>query len=80
MSRIAVSPGQRVARGQVIGYVGSTGMSTGPHLHWEVWRNGVAINPRSISFSSVVALSGEKLRAFKARVAGLLAVRVGSRG
>ena len=77
MSRIAVSPGQHVARGQVIGYVGSTGLSTGPHLHWEVWRNGVAINPRSISFSSVTALSGEKLRAFKARVAGLLAVRVG---
>ena len=77
MSRIAVSPGQHVARGQVIGYVGSTGLSTGPHLHWEVWRNGVAINPRSISFSSVTALSGEKLRAFKTRVASLLAVRVG---
>ena len=79
MSRFAVSQGQRVARGQVIGYVGSTGMSTGPHLHWEVWRNGQAINPRSISFSSVSALSGERLRAFKARVASLLAVRIGGR-
>jgi murein DD-endopeptidase MepM/ murein hydrolase activator NlpD len=78
MSRIAVARGQRVRQGQVIGYVGSTGMSTGPHLHWEVWRNGQTINPRSISFASVAALSGESLRRFKARVAGLLAVRVGS--
>ena len=78
MSRIAVARGQRVRQGQVIGYVGSTGMSTGPHLHWEVWRNGQTINPRSISFASVAALSGESLRRFKARVAGLLAVRTGS--
>jgi murein DD-endopeptidase MepM/ murein hydrolase activator NlpD len=78
MSRIAVSSGTRVRQGQVIGYVGSTGMSTGPHLHWEVWKNGAAINPRSVSFASVAALSGEKLRAFKAKVAQLLAVRVGA--
>jgi len=78
MSKFAVRAGQRVSRGQVIGYVGSTGMSTGPHLHWEVWRNGQAINPRSISFSSVAALSGAKLRAFKARVSRLLSVQVGS--
>ena len=77
MSRFAVHQGQRVSRGQVIGYVGSTGMSTGPHLHWEVWRNGQTINPRSISFSSVAALSGANLRAFKARVASLMSVKVG---
>lgn len=79
MSRIAVRPGAHVARGQVIGYVGSTGMSTGPHLHWEVWRNGVAINPRSMSFSSVAQLSGDALRAFKAKVAALLSVKPGAR-
>ena len=79
MSRIAVSAGERVRQGEVIGYVGSTGNSTGPHLHWEVWKNGAAINPRSISFSSIATLSGANLRAFKARVASLLAVRPGGR-
>ncbi|KQO08232.1 M23 family metallopeptidase [Sphingomonas sp. Leaf242] len=77
MSRIAVTSGTRVRAGQVIGYVGSTGMSTGPHLHWEVWKNGAAINPRTVSFASVAQLSGGKLRAFSAKVARLLAVRVG---
>jgi murein DD-endopeptidase MepM/ murein hydrolase activator NlpD len=45
MSRIAVSPGQQVLKGQVIGFVGSTGRSTGPHLHYEVRYQGRAINP-----------------------------------
>ncbi len=79
MSRIAVQPGTRVAQGQVIGYVGSTGMSTGPHLHYEVWRNGVSVNPRTMSFTQVAQLSGAALRAFRARVATLLAVKPGAR-
>jgi len=77
MSRIAVAPGTHVAQGQIIGYVGSTGLSTGPHLHYELWRNGAAVNPRSISFSTVQQLSGAALRAFKARVASLLSVKPG---
>lgn len=45
MSRIAVAQGQQVRKGDVIGYVGSTGRSTGPHLHYEVRVSGDAVNP-----------------------------------
>lgn len=75
MSRIAVRAGQRVSPGQVIGYVGSTGLSTGPHVHYEIRRNNVPINPLSVTMASVAQLAGADLRAFKARVATLLAVR-----
>jgi murein DD-endopeptidase MepM/ murein hydrolase activator NlpD len=46
LSRVMVVPGQRVRRGEVIGLVGSTGRSTGPHLHYEVFRAGVQVDPR----------------------------------
>lgn len=57
MSKILVKPGQRVRQGQVIGRVGTTGNSTGPHLHFEVIQNGAAINPIKVANLSV----GEKL-------------------
>lgn len=45
MSRLAVSAGDRVRKGDIVGYVGSTGRSTGPHLHYEVRVDGMAVNP-----------------------------------
>lgn len=47
MSRLAVAPGAVVRKSDVIGYVGSTGRSTGPHLHYEVLVNGRAVDPMS---------------------------------
>ena len=74
MSRIAVRSGQSVRRGQVIGYVGSTGLSTGPHLHYELYRNGAAINPASVNFVTRATLSGRELAAFRNRLDQLTAL------
>ncbi len=46
-SRIVVKPGQAVTRGQVVGYVGTTGLSTGCHLHLQIYKDGVRVNPAS---------------------------------
>lgn len=65
MSRIAVRGGQSVKRGQVIGYVGSTGLSTGAHLHYEMYRSGRAVDPRSVKFVTRAQLSGAELDEFR---------------
>ncbi|GAC1612781.1 MAG: hypothetical protein NVS3B27_07540 [Novosphingobium sp.] len=83
MSRIAVSPGSRIARGQVIGYVGSTGLSTGPHLHYELLRDGHPVNPGTARFMmrspqvNTAQLSAE-LNAVRAKLAQLLAIEPGA--
>ncbi|KRA16777.1 MULTISPECIES: peptidoglycan DD-metalloendopeptidase family protein [unclassified Lysobacter] len=74
MSRIGkIRPGQRIAQGTVIGYVGSTGMSTGPHLHYEFRVNGVHRNPLSITMPPPEPLSGAPLAQFRSQTGVALA-------
>jgi murein DD-endopeptidase MepM/ murein hydrolase activator NlpD len=62
LSAIAVLPGQRVIRGQVIGYVGQSGRATGPHLHYEVRVHNVPVNPHKYlrtTYEQVATLNGD---------------------
>jgi murein DD-endopeptidase MepM/ murein hydrolase activator NlpD len=78
MSRMAVSRGRQVRRGQVIGYAGATGLVTGPHLHYEMYRNGRAIDPRSVRFVNRAQLEGRELMSFRAALAELKEIEVGA--
>ena len=74
MSRMIVAPGSIVRQGQVIGYVGTSGLSTGAHLHYEVLRGGQAVNPMSVRFASAPAVDPAMTKAIKARLQALLKV------
>lgn len=77
MSRFAkgVHNGSSVRQGQVIGYVGTTGRSTGPHLHYEVYINAKPVNAMALKLPTGRKLSGEQLEAFKAEQARIEALR-----
>jgi murein DD-endopeptidase MepM/ murein hydrolase activator NlpD len=74
MSEIVASPGSYVRRGQLIGYVGSSGLSTGPHLHFEVRQGGQPVNPLGVRFTSAPVVNAHLADAVKARLKQLLSV------
>ncbi|MCK9611420.1 MAG: M23 family metallopeptidase [Bacteroidales bacterium] len=61
MSKMLVRPGEKVKRGQVIGYVGSTGLSVAPHCHYEIIKNGVKINPINYFYNDLTPEEYEKV-------------------
>lgn len=73
MSRIApgIRAGARVQQGQVIGYVGTTGRSTGPHLHYEVLKGGGQVNPMSVKFPTGEKLEGKDFARFQKERQGM---------
>ena len=71
MSRFAkgVRPGSRVTQGQIVGYIGATGLASGPHLHYEVKVRGKQVNPAKVDFIKSKPLKAQELEAFKKNVA-----------
>jgi murein DD-endopeptidase MepM/ murein hydrolase activator NlpD len=61
LSQYNVKPGQHVKRGELIGFVGSTGRSQAPHLHYEVWKDGEKINPINFYYGSLTAEEFENM-------------------
>ncbi len=61
MSKMIVKPGDKVTRGQVIGFVGSTGLSVAPHCHYEIIKNGVKINPVNYFYNDLTPQEYEKV-------------------
>jgi murein DD-endopeptidase MepM/ murein hydrolase activator NlpD len=70
ISRFArgITKGRKVRQGEVVAYVGTTGRSTGPHLHYELIKNGTQVNPAGVQFAGGNKLGGRSLAAFRTQV------------
>lgn len=79
LSKVAVHKGQKISQGMVVGYVGSTGLSTGPHLHFQFWVNGRTVNPMTVQLPRQVQVARAERQAFDEERDNLLAMLDGSR-
>ncbi|HWE45493.1 MAG TPA: peptidoglycan DD-metalloendopeptidase family protein [Caulobacteraceae bacterium] len=73
-----IRPGVHVHQGQVVAYVGATGLATGPHLHYETWLDGKRVNPAGVKIPAATVLTGRELNSFKvekARIDALIVKR-----
>jgi murein DD-endopeptidase MepM/ murein hydrolase activator NlpD len=68
LSQFNVKPGQKVKRGELIGFVGNTGTSTHPHLHYEVHKNGDAVNPQFYYYMDLTPQEYEKMIAISSNM------------
>lgn len=68
LQKVATRSGKRVKQGDIIGYVGSTGASTGPHLHYEVLKHGKQVNPKDVKFPTGHKLEGQELASFQENI------------
>ena len=80
LSRLAVAAGSFVRAGQVIGYAGSSGLSTGPHVHYEVRRNGVPVDPLGSGLASAAPLDPAVQAQIRQRMSALMRIAPQPRG
>jgi murein DD-endopeptidase MepM/ murein hydrolase activator NlpD len=80
LSGLAVAPGGRVSAGQIIGYAGSSGLSTGPHVHYEVRRNGMPVDPLGSGLASASPLDPQMQSKLRERLSALMRLAPQPRG
>jgi len=71
LSKIKVKKGQRIKQGQIIGKVGTTGMSTGPHLHYQMWKNGRFVDAMKVKLPKSKRLPSSQMASFKTETQSL---------